>query len=197
MPLLQTAISIICVILTFVGYVPYLHDVIKKKTTPHAFTWFIWTLAGYIGWGLQVVGRAGVGAWTLFSASTICFVIFLFSLRNGKKDIKFSDVVFLVLSIISLYLWIVFHHPILSVILITLVEILGFVPTVRKSWNNPYSETLFTYELCVFRHALSIAAFQSFNVLTLLYPIAWVAANLAFTIILITRRKVIGKVHAL
>jgi len=186
-------ISITAVILTFVGYVPYVLDVIKRKTKPHAFTWFVWTLAGSIAYGLQVLGGAGVGSWALLAACITCFIIFLLSLRIGDRDIVYSDVIFLLLSLVSLFLWLVVKQPVWSVILVTLVELLGFVPTVRKSWNKPHTETLFTYEVCVFRHGISIIALQQFNILTLLYPISWTLANLIFTIILIMRRKAIAK----
>ncbi len=183
-------ISIITVILTFVGYIPYIQDILKKKTTPHAFTWAVWTLAGFIAYALQVVGGAGVGSWALLAACIVCFVIFILSLRIGSKDITFSDAIFFILALISLFLWLVIKQPVWSVILATAVELLGFVPTIRKSWNKPYSETLFTYEVCIFRHGLSLFALQKFNVLTALYPLAWTAANIIFTVILITRRKV-------
>lgn len=193
MPSYKIIISIIAVILTFVGYVPYIQDVIKKKTKPHAFTWFVWTLAGSIAYGLQVFGGAGVGSWALLSACITCFFIFVLSLRIGNKDITTSDIIFLILALFSLLLWIVAKQPVWSVILATTVELLGFVPTIRKSWNKPYSETLFTYEVCIFRHGISIIALQQFNILTLLYPVAWTVANIIFTIILIIRRQVISR----
>jgi uncharacterized protein with PQ loop repeat len=62
MTIYKIIISVIVVILTFVGYVPYVIDILKKKTTPHAFTWFIFSLAGGIGCALQVFGGAGVGS---------------------------------------------------------------------------------------------------------------------------------------
>ncbi len=182
-------ISSVAVILTFVGYIPYIRDVLQKKTKPHAFTWFVWTLAGSIAYGLQVVGGAGVGSWALLAACIVCFLIFILSLRIGNKDITLSDFIFLILSLVSLVLWLVAKQPVWSVILATFVEILGFAPTVRKSWNKPWSETLFTYEVCVVRHGISILALQQFNILTLLYPVAWTIANLFFSIFLIIRRR--------
>ncbi|MDB5259741.1 MAG: conserved hypothetical rane protein [Candidatus Taylorbacteria bacterium] len=183
-------ISIIAVILTFVGYVPYIRDVIKKKTKPHAFTWFVFTLSGGVGYALQVFGGAGVGSWALLAAVIICFVIFILSLRIGDKDVAPSDFIFLFLALVSLFLWLVVKQPVWSAILAAATELLGFMPTIRKSWNNPHSETLWTYEVAFFRHGLSIFALQRFNILTLLYPIAWTAANLIFCIILVVRRKI-------
>lgn len=177
------------VILTFVGYVPYIRDVLKKKTKPHVFTWLVFTLAGGVAYALQVVGGAGVGSWALLAAVIVCFIIFLLGLRIGDKDITRSDVIFLLLALISLLLWLVVRQPVWSVILATAVEILGFVPTIRKSWNAPYSETLFAYQIAFFRHGISIAALNQFNILTLLYPVAWTLSNLIFWIFIIVRRK--------
>ena len=63
--LLKTIISIFGVALTFAGYVPYIFDIVKKKTTPHSFTWFVFSLAGGVASGLQILGGAGIGSWTL------------------------------------------------------------------------------------------------------------------------------------
>lgn len=182
-------ISIISVILVFVGYVPYILDILKRKTTPHAFTFLVWSIASSITWALQVQGGAGVGAWITFAVSAICIFIFLLSLKYGEKSITFFDILFLILALVSLFLWLVVKQPILSVVLIVLTDVLGFGPTVRKSWNKPESETLFTWWVAAFRHTLGIFALEKFNLLTLLYPVVWTLANLAFCLILIAKKK--------
>lgn len=188
----KSIISVVAVVLTALGYAPYIRDILKRKTVPHTFTFFIWGFASLITYALQVFGGAGVGSWVTLAASLICIGIFFLGLKYGNKEITRSDIVFFVLSLVALFLWLVVKQPVWSVILIVLVDILGFAPTVRKSWNKPYSETLFTYELCVVRHGLSIFALQQFNTLTLLYPIVWTLANLVFSITLILRRQKIS-----
>jgi hypothetical protein len=92
-------------------------------------------------------------------------------------------------SLLCFYAWLVVKQPVWSVILINTAEVLGFVPTVRKSWNRPYSETLFTYELSIFRQALTLFALQAINILTALTPITWVTVNVVITAILVVRRR--------
>ena len=72
MPEFKTVISIIAVLLTFIGYIPYVRDTLSGKTTPHVYTWFIWGLVTAIAYGLQVSGGAGVGSWV-----TLVVVIFM------------------------------------------------------------------------------------------------------------------------
>ncbi len=185
----KVIIGVISVILVFVGYGPYILDILKRKTTPHTFTFLIWSLASSITWALQVKGGAGVGAWITFAVSGVCIFIFFLCLKYGEKSITISDIVFFVLALLSLFLWLVVNQPVWSVILVVLTDVLGFAPTIRKSWNKPHSETLFTWWVAAFRHGFGILALQKFNLLTLLYPIAWTAANLIFCIVLLIRRK--------
>jgi len=187
----KLVISIISVILVFVGYAPYIIDIFKRKTTPHTFTFLVWSLASSITWGLQVIGGAGVGAWITFFVTAVCIFIFFISLKYGEKSITKLDVVFLILALTSLFLWFVVDQPILSVILVVSTDILGFAPTIRKSWNKPHSETLFTWWVAAFRHGFGIFALEKFNLLTLLYPIAWTGANILFCLILLIRRRFI------
>lgn len=194
MPDLKTTVSIIAILLTFIGYIPYIHDTLNKKTTPHIYTWFIWGLVTAIAYGLQVSGGAGVGSWITLAVAIFCFFIFVLGLRYGKKDIAQSDTVFFILSFVALFLWLIAKQPVLSVILTSSIDMLGFAPTIRKSWNKPHSETLFFYEFSAFRHGLSLLALQHYSVVTWLYPGTWALANALFSIILIIRRAKIDKV---
>lgn len=126
--------------------------------------------------------------------SLVCVLVFVLSLWKGTKDITKSDVIFLVLSLIALFLWLVVKQPILSILLITASEILSYVPTIRKSWKAPYSETLALYEVSAFRHGLAVFAVEKMNLLTALYPAAWALTNIIITVILILRRKAVPTV---
>ena len=189
----KTIISLIAVILTIVGYIPYLRDTLKRKTTPHVYTWFIWGTVTAIAFALQLSGGAGVGSWVTLTVAIIAYIIFGVGLKNGKKDITRSDTVFLILSIAAIFLWLIAKQPVISVILVSTIDILGFVPTIRKSWNNPYSETLFMYELSALRHGLSLFALQQYSIVTWLYPASWAFTNALFSLMLIFRRKAILK----
>ncbi len=74
--MVHTVTSIAAIVLTFGVYVPYLYDVLRKETHPHSFTWFIAALAGFIAYGLQVLGGGGIGSWPLFTASAVCLISF-------------------------------------------------------------------------------------------------------------------------
>lgn len=188
MPDIKTAISLVAVLLTFVAYVPYFRDTFAGKTTPHIYTWFIWGLVTAIAYSLQVSAGAGVGSWVTLAVVVACFLVFILGMRSGKKDITKLDTLFFILSLIALFLWLIAKQPILSIILVSITDMLGFVPTIRKSWDKPYSETLFLYALNSFRHGLSLLALEHYSIVTYLYPLTWTFANALFSILLLIRR---------
>lgn len=189
-------ITIISIILIFVGYIPYILNIFKRKTIPHTFTFLVWGIVCSIVWALQVHGGAGIGALSTIVAAIVCIFIFFLSLKYGEKGIKVSDIVFLILALMSLFLWLVIDKPVWSIILIVSADTLGFIPTLRKSWRKPYSETLFTWEICTFRHTLNIFALEQYNILTILSPIVSILVNLYLILILIIKRNKLYKTEA-
>ena len=189
----KTIIGVIAIVLTFIGYAPYIRDIFLGKTKPHVFSWLIWTIVTTIIYALQISAGAGPGSWVTLAVALTLFLVFLLGLKNGSKDIRKIDVVFLLAAVLALVLWRVVEQPVISIILLSSIDMLGFAPTIRKSWNDPYSETLSFYVITAFRHGLSIFALAEYNIVTYLFPIAWVIANVLFAIMLIVRRSVIKK----
>ena len=190
-------LGIIGIGLSVIGYGVYIRGILARKTIPHTFTFLVWSIASLITWALQVQGGAGVGAWTTLTVSLICIFIFFLSFKYGEGDIKALDIVFLISSLVALFLWLVVDQPVWSVILIVTTDVLGFGPTIRKSWSKPHSESLFTWEIITVRHILAIFALDKLNILTLLYPITWALVNTAFSVLLIVRRRQIKEKNLL
>lgn len=190
---MKNLIGIVAVILAFVAYIPYFRDIIKGKTKPHVYTWFVWGLVTTIIFALQLSGGGGAGTYVTLTAGIFSFIVFGLGLKNGSKDITRSDTIFFIMALISIGLWLLAKQPTLSIILLCAIDMMGFAPTVRKSWNKPFEETLFTWELNGFRHGLSLIALSKYNLLTLLYPLLWTIANVLFSVMIIARRKSISK----
>jgi hypothetical protein len=187
---IKNMLGIIATILVFIGYIPYIKDVISKKTTPHVYSWFIWSFLTLIVFFLQLKDGAGSAAYVTLAAGLCCVSVTLLGIYHKNKiEITKTDNVFLVLSLISLVLWLVAEQPLYSAILATSVDIFAFAQTVRKSWNDPYSETLSFYFLNSLRFGLAVLALQKYSVISAIYPISWLAANGLFALFLIIRRK--------
>ena len=179
----------LAIALTFIGYAPYFRDLLRGKTRPHIFSWFVWAVVTAIIFALQLSAGAGLGALVTLAVAIIALAIFILGINRGHKEIKRIDVAFLVLALLTIPLWLVSDQPALSMVLLSTIDMLGFAPTIRKSWHAPHSETLSLYVITTFRHMLSIVALEAYNLVTMLFPVTWVFANAAFALLLIYRRK--------
>jgi len=187
----KSVYSLVAILLTFIGYIPYIKDTIKGKTTPHAYTWFAFGLATAFTFALQLSAGAGVGSFVTLVISISVFTIFILSLFKGEKNITLSDTIFFILALLALAFWLIAKQPIISVILLSAINILAFIPTIRKSWNKPFSETLSTYIVNATRYVIGILALEHYNIVTYLFPLSATIITFSFVLILITRRKVL------
>lgn len=182
-------LGLLAVIIAFVGYVPYFRDILANKTKPHAFSWLVWGILTGIAFFGQIAGQAGPGAWVTGFTTAICFVIFVFGLIKGRKNIVLIDWLSLLGAGIALLLWFITKEPLLSVILITVIDALAFFPTFRKSFSKPYEETVSTFTLSGLKFVFSILALNKISAITALYPLSLVLMNWIFVLMLIIRRK--------
>ena len=192
--MLKQILGVVAVILIFVGYIPYSRDIISGKTKPHIFSWFLWGFVTSIAFALQIYGQAGIGAHVTLAAALMCFVVIFLGFKyKSTSDITKTDVFFIIAAFVAFGIWVFAKQPVLSAVLTTLVDLLGFMPTVRKSWHKPFTETLSFYYLNTFRFGLAVISLNRYTILTAFYPVAWLIANSLFAILLVVRRKQVAK----
>lgn len=188
--LVKTILGFIAIVLTFAGYIPYFKDIVKGKTKPHLYSWFLWFFVTTIIFALQYTGGAGIGSFVTLTVALMCAVVIGLSLKYGvNRDVKPVDAIFIVLAFVALGLWLIAKQPVLSTILSTAIDLFGFAPTIRKSWNHPHTETLSFYTITSLRFAITILALSQYTIVTALYPVAWLFGNGLFAIMLFIRRR--------
>jgi len=182
---MKELLGFIAVGLTIVGHLPYIVDIFKNKTKPHVFSWVIWGIITILAFAGQWQKGGGPGAWTTGVTGLLTILIAILSVRNGSKDITKADKLFFAGALLSIVPWYLTSDATLSIVLLTVIDTLAFLPTIRKTIKNPATETLFTYALNVPRHALAIFALANYNVATYLYPSALVVMNVIVTVTIV------------
>jgi len=185
----KTIVGVIAVGVASVSYIPYFRNLFAGKTKPHAFSWLVWGILNAIAFAGQIHDKGGAGAWSVGLTAAVMFVIFAVSLQRGEKDIKPFDWFCLAGAGIALVPWLLTSEPLASIILITVIDALGFLPTVRKSFNKPHQETLTTFLLSTFKYSLVVIALQHYSLVTLLFPVSLVIMNGLFVGMLLIRRR--------
>lgn len=185
---MKLEIALLASVLAIVGNVPYLRDVIQRRVSPHPYTWLVWTIVSCIVFFGQLARGAGVGAIPTAASEIFTVIIFFFTLRHGFKDIRRVDTYFLIAALLGIIPWVLTKDPTISVTIAVSIDAIAFVPTIRKTWQNPRSETPLLYATNVIRHILMLFSLQAYNIATTLHSIAMITINTLMTGIIVLRK---------
>lgn len=190
---MKDALAIIAALIAVAGNVPYLRDAFKKRVRPHPYTWLVWTIVSGITFFGQLTKGAGIGALPAGVAEVFTVSIFLFSLQYGFKYVVKTDKYFLAAALLGLIPWVIFDDPTLSVVIAVSIDLVAFVPTIRKTWKRPDTERPELYSANVLRHILTLFSLQAYNVATTLHSIAMIITNSIMTGIILLKKTPVPK----
>ncbi len=185
--------GIVSSLLAIVCFIPYIRDILKKKTEPHTYSWLVWTVLQTVGVMAQLKEGAGYGAWALAIGAVFCFAIFILSLKYGTKNISKFDGLCLLASFGAMVIYFTIANPVWAIIAVALIDFVGFLPTFRKGFEEPFTETTSTFAMSALANALSIIALQNYNVTTVLYIASLFFTNSSFVTMILLRRKILNK----
>ncbi|WP_221794996.1 hypothetical protein [Oceanobacter mangrovi] len=190
--------GIVGIVLTLVGFYPYVRGIATGKVKPHLFSWLIWAMTTLVVFVAQLQSGGGAGAWTMGVSGSITLGIAVVAwLRHSDISISRSDWLFLLAALSSLPLWYLSSDPLWAVVLLTLVDLAGFVPTGRKVWSRPDSESLAFYSLFAVRNLVSVLALEVVSVATALFPLAMTLACVLLMLIMVLRRRQLSRLSCL
>lgn len=184
-------LSIVAIILTFIAFLPYIRSILQGKTKPHVFSWLIWGSTTFVVFLAQLADKGGAGAWPIGVSGIITlFVAFLAYREKSDSTITKIDWLFLIVAMTSLPFWYLTSDPLWVVLILTLVDVIGFGPTFRKAYRFPHDEQLTFYLIFVVRNVIAIAALEHYSLTTVLFPTATAIACFAFVLMVALRRRV-------
>jgi hypothetical protein len=185
---LKETFAVIAALLAVAGNVPYVIDIFKGRVQPHAYTWFVWSIVSGIVFFGQVAKGAGIGALSTAVSEIFTVIIFLLSLKYGFKKVTRVDTFFLVLALCGIIPWVLTNDPTISVVIAVSIDVIAFVPTLRKGWREPGSENALLYGTNTARHIVALFSLQAYNVATTLHSIAMITTNAIMTLLVIVSK---------
>lgn len=149
---LKAVFTVAAIAISLIAYIPYIIDMFKGKCRPHNYTWI-----------------------TIFLVTiSVAYILLLSLTKYGTNDVVLIDKICLAVSVLGVLSFLVFRgQPILSLAVVSIAEVSSFIPTFRKTKNDPYSESLPSYYLLIFKLSLILLANKEYNLLTVSYPVMW------------------------
>lgn len=182
----------LAIVLTFLAFIPYIRSILAGGTKPHVFSWIIWGTTTSIVFFAQIEADGGTGAWPIGVSGLIAaFIALLAFIKRSDISITRGDWSFLMAALASLPFWYVTSDPLWAVVILTLVDLLGFGPTIRKAYYAPHQENVPFFMLFMSRNLFALLALESYSLATVLFPLSVGIACLILIVIIGYRRRVV------
>lgn len=184
---------VLSVIVSVAGAYAYIRDTLKGKTKPNRVTWGMWVLASLTRTAAALSADADLWATTrIFLGGFLPLLTFLASFLNPKSYWKLTWFDFLcgAFSVLALIVWLTINSPRIAVLLAVVGDIFATLPTIRKAWTNPETETGFAYIAGFLSILLIIPSIPDWNIENSAFQVYFLTAN-ALLLLLVYRKKLL------
>ncbi len=162
---------VLILILGTASYVVGVKQILQGKYAPSTFSRIIWLL-------LSVNSFAGV-VLSGSNSSILLAVIFMLgnlaicivSFWKGTRQFGFLEYVCIGLLVVSGLVWVFFYAPILNLVISLIAHFIGGIPTYKKVWLEPQSESTGFWSLFFFASFLSVVTAQTVQIDKVIFPI--------------------------
>lgn len=134
-------------LIQLVGALVYARATWRGTARPNRVTWALWALAPLIGTAAAVVDGVGIAILPVFMAGFGPLIVFVVSLRNREAywTLGRFDYACGAFSLAALFVWAMTHEPMTAIALAIVADGLAALPTLKKSWSAPESESVSVY----------------------------------------------------
>ncbi|MGE4170203.1 MAG: hypothetical protein AB7F28_05735 [Candidatus Margulisiibacteriota bacterium] len=176
---------------TFAAFLPYILSILKGETKPRVVSWIIWSISTLMVFAGQWADGGGVGAWpTGLSGLITLGIVGLAYAKQGSLETTRLDKACFAIAILGVLAWFWTRTPLWTVLLMTSIDLVGFIPTFRHAYHHPHDENITFYMLMFMRNLLGIPALEHYSLTTLVFPIAMNIAMAILVPMVMIKRKV-------
>ncbi|MES3004861.1 MAG: hypothetical protein V4690_01960 [Patescibacteria group bacterium] len=190
---LDVILIIISVCISIYGSYRYVYDTLKGTTRPNRVSQGLWAVAPLIGVGAAISSGADwMTTVRTFMAGFVPFIILVasFANKNGYWKTTMFDYFCGAFSLVALFFWLIIDLPVYAVLLAALADFFAAIPTIKKSWTNPESETGIAYIMSLCSVLVIIPTIKVFDIQNTAFQIYLLVVNVII-IFAIYRRKLI------
>jgi hypothetical protein len=184
----RSVVGVVSGLIALLAFVPYIWSCVKGATRPSRASWWIWTLVGAMTCASYYSAGARSSAWITLSYALGPLVIAIVSVRRGSGGFSGFDGVCVIAALAAALLWWGTGSPVVALVLLMVADTLGLLPTIRKTWKDPASESRLPWVLWLVSNSLNLLAVQEWNFAQTFYPLVWVL--MAVTMTALTSRTI-------
>jgi hypothetical protein len=174
---MQLIVGWMALLLNFIGYVPYVRDIFRRKVKPHRITWGVWTILTTITAYNQVMNGGGYSSLFFISTAILVSFVFVLSFKYGVGGASKIDRICLAFALLLLVYWVTIQETYISTVLAVLIDGIGAIPTLIKTFKQPETESYPQWTLAGIAGLLTMFAVPRFDWILIIYPLYVVIMN--------------------
>jgi hypothetical protein len=163
--------------ISFVAYVLYYISIVQGRSRPNRATWIILTVVGVLIAASYYAAGARSTMWVAIAYTVGPFIAAILSFKYGEGGTTRFDIFCLVGCALSVVLWIFFKNPVVVLVINIVIDFLGILPTLKKSYLDPASEDRLAWSVTTFSNVLNIFAIEAWIFSVAVYPVYMVIVN--------------------
>lgn len=159
--------------LNLIGSSSYVVHTVQGKTKPNRVSWLMWALAPMIALAAEIHADVGIQALLTFIVGFGPAMVFAASFVNRKSVWKITkfDILCGVLSMMGVVAWLFTKDGDYAIAFVIIGDIFAAIPTLRKSYTNPETESYLVFLLASINAALVLLTIDNWNFATYAFPI--------------------------
>ena len=158
--------------LSLVGAYGYIRDTLRGDTSPNRVTWSLWGVEGVLAFFVEIQQHVGLASlMTLMLGLVPCAVVVAsFRNRNAVWKLGAFDAVCGAVSVAGLVFWAFVNEPTVALVSFVVADQMAALPTVRKSWLAPSTESPRLFFLGSMNCAITVLTLTKLTTAGVLFP---------------------------
>lgn len=170
-------LGILAGLLQFSALPIYVRDIVRGGTKPSRVTWWVLAFLNFMLAASYFAVGARATIWIPVAYAIGFLIIALLSLKYGEGTWTRFDLVCVSGAVAAGAVWWFANLPVLALYLIIVIDFLGLLPTIIKSYRRPETENKPSWIIATFASAINILAIETWSFDIALYPLYVVITN--------------------
>jgi hypothetical protein len=179
----------LAIAVSMVGAWGYVRDTLRGVTSPNRVTWGLWTVEGLLAFLIEVQDHVGLPALMTLTFGLVPLIVLVASFRHSHLAWKIGkfDIFCGAVSVLGLVFWIFVGQATVALLSFVAADQVAALPTLRKSWIAPSTETGRTFFLGSVNCAITLMALRHFTTAGALFPGCILVTDLIIGVLVVTK----------
>jgi hypothetical protein len=178
----------LAIAVSLVGTYGYVRDTLRGETSPNRVTWGLWAIEGILAFVVEIQQHVGIASLMTLTLGLLPLVVVVASFRNrhvvwkiGKFDVFCGAV-----SLFGLVFWWFINEPTIALLSFVAADQVAAVPTVRKSWLAPNTESPRVFFLGFVNCAITMFTLKHITTAAALFPGCILVTDLLIALLVVS-----------